>query len=152
MRRGVAALLLLALLSSCSRTIYEAHFAPPAQLAKISEAAARAPFIKCHMPDGRVFVLQQWSIEEGTGLVEGFGIEYDADRNAKSGLRRQSLKLADVALIETNRPYNVDVGTGPVIALAIGTGVSVILSVICLATTQASSGGCFPHATRALAP
>jgi hypothetical protein len=122
----------LVLTTSCSRTVYEAHFAPPAQLAKISEAASRAPFIKCHTADGRVYVLQQWSIEEGTGLVEGLGIEYDADRNPKGGVHRQSLKLDEIALIETNRPYNVDVGTGSVVTLAIGTGVSAILSLVCI--------------------
>ncbi len=138
--RRIAALVSLVLVTSCSRTVYEAHFAAPAQLAKISEAASRAPFIKCHMADGRVFVLQQWSIEEGTGLVEGLGIEYDADRNAKGGVHKQSLKLADIALIETNRPYDVDVGTGSVVTLAIGTGVSAILSIVCLAV----SGHCQP--------
>jgi hypothetical protein len=130
--RGRVAALALVLMTSCSRTVYEAHFAAPAQLAKISEAAARAPFIKCHMADGRVYVLQQWSIEEGTGLVEGMGLEYDADRNAKGGIHRQSLKLTDIALIETNRPYSVDVGTGSIVALAIGTGVSLGVSAICL--------------------
>ncbi len=120
--------------TSCTRTIYEAHFAPPGQLAKISEPASRAPFLKCHMPDGRLFVLQQWSIEEGTGLVDGVGIEYDAERNRKGEAHHQSLKLGDIALIETNRPYDVDVGTGSIVALTIGTGVSVIVSVACLAT------------------
>jgi hypothetical protein len=126
-------LVLLLALTSCSRTVYEAHFAPPAQIAKLAGPASRAPFIKCHMPDGRVFVLQQWSIEEGTGLVDGFGLEYDADRNPKASARRQSLKFDDIALIETNRPYSVDVGIGPVIALAIGTAVSVAVSAVCLA-------------------
>lgn len=134
MRRLVGAVALV-LATSCSRTVYEAHFAPPAQLAKISEAASRAPFIKCHMADGRVYVLQQWSIEEGTGLVEGLGIEYDADRNPKGGVHRQSVKLDEIALIETNRPYNVDVGTGSVVTLAIGTSVSAILSFVCIGVT-----------------
>jgi hypothetical protein len=131
--RASPLLLLLFLASSaCSRTVYEAHFAPPTQLVKLAGPASRAPFIKCHMPDGSVFVLQQWSIEEGTGLVDGFGIEYDADRNPKAQPRRQSLKFDDIALIETNRPYTVDVGLGPVIALGIGTAVSVAVSAVCL--------------------
>jgi hypothetical protein len=137
------ALIVLVMLgaTSCSRVVYEAHFAAPAQLGKITEAASRAPFIKCHMTDGRVFVLEQWSIEEGSGMVEGFGIEYDADRNAKTP-RRHALKLEEIAIIETNRPYQIDVGTGPIIGLAIGTGVSVAVSVGCLASLGKSP--CWP--------
>ena len=126
-------LTLLLATTSCSRVLYEAHFAAPSQLGKITEPASRAPFIKCHMPDGRVFVLEQWSIEEGSGTVEGFGIEYDAERNPHDA-KRHTLKLAEIALIETNRPYQIDVGTGPVIGLAIGTAVSVGVSIGCLAS------------------
>jgi hypothetical protein len=135
MRRWILLAIVLGATTSCSRVVYEAHFAAPAQLAKITEAASRAPFIKCHMPDGRVFVLQQWTIEEGSGVIEGFGIEYDADRTAKPP-QRHNLKLEEVAIIETNRPYQVDVATGPVIGLAIGTGVSFAFSVGCLATLK----------------
>jgi len=124
----------LLLTTSCSRTVYEAHFATPTQLGKITEAASRAPFLKVHMPDGRVFVLQEWSIEEGAGTVEGFGVEYDAERNLKGDAHRQKLNLTDVAIIETNRPYSIDVGTGPVIEMAIGTTVSVAFSIGCLAS------------------
>lgn len=135
MRRTVLAAIAL-LACSCSRTVYEAHFAVPTQLAKITEAATRAPFLKCHMPDGRLFVLERWSIEEGTGLVQGFGIEYAANR-ARIGLPRLvTLGLADIALLETDRPYSVDVGTGSMIGLAIGAGASVALSAVCAANPK----------------
>jgi len=134
MRRAGALLALLALaLTSCSRTLYEAHFAPPSDLEKISEAASRAPFIKCHMPDGRVFVLERWSIEEGTGLVRGFGIEYSPNRTRVGAKRAIALRLADVALLETDRPYDVDVSTGSAVGMAIGSTASFVLSVICFA-------------------
>ena len=129
------ALLLLALsCASCSRTVWEAHFAPPAQLGKLTEAASRAPFIKCHLPDGRVYVLQDWSIEEGAGTVEGLGLEYDADRNRVGPTHRVTLMLSDISLIETDRPYSIDVATGPVIGMAIGTTISAAFTIGCLAS------------------
>ena len=101
--RGIA---LAAILGSagCSRTVYEAHFATPAQIEKISEAGTRSPFIKVHMADGRVFVLERWSIEEGAGTIEGHGLEYSANRVVRGPARKIEMKLEDAALIETNRP------------------------------------------------
>lgn len=132
MSRGIV---LVALLSTvgCSRTVYEAHFATPAQVDKIAEAGARSPFIKAHMPDGRVFVLERWAIEEGAGTIEGVGLEYSADRVVKGPARRVELKMGDVALLETNRPYDVDVGTGSIIAMVIGTTASFVFSIVCFA-------------------
>ena len=117
----------------CSRTVYEAHFATPAQVAKITEAGSRSPFIKAHMPDGRVFVLERWAIEEGAGTIEGTGLEYSADRVVKGPARRVELKMSDVAVLETNRPYSVDVGTGSMVGMIIGTVASVVLSIVCFA-------------------
>ena len=139
MRRGIAALALVTL-TGCSRTLYESHFAPPSQVEKISEAATRAPFVKCHTADGRVFVLEHWSIEEGTSTVRGHGIEYGPDRARIGGARDMTLAFSDIALIETSRPYDVDVGTASVIGMAIGTGASLSLSFICVALGKT----CFP--------
>jgi hypothetical protein len=142
MRRWGLAAALLALGTSCSRTVYEAHFARPTEIAKIAESASRAPFIKCHMADGRVYVLEHWSIEEGTGLVEGRGIEYAANRARLGPPHDITLHLADIALIETNRPYDVDVATGSVVGMAIGTGASLALTVVCLTVSKACFGSC----------
>lgn len=123
----------------CSRTVYEAHFATPAQIEKVTEAGTRSPFIKVHMPDGRVFVLERWAIEEGAGTIEGTGLEYSANRVVNGAARRVELKMSDVALVETNRPYDVDVGTASIIAMSIGTLASVVFSFVCFA----SGGMCF---------
>ncbi len=140
--RGVAAAAALCAVTACSHTVYEAHFAKPSELTKIAEAGARSPFLKCHMADGRVFVLQHWSIEEGSGLVSGVGIEYSASRERISGPRRVEMPISDVALFETNRPYSVDVGTGSIVGMAIGTGASLALTVVCLTNTKACFGSC----------
>ena len=130
----IVIVLALLLCTSCTRTVYEAHFAPPSQVGKLTEAASRAPFLKCHMSDGRVFVLQEWSIEEGAGTVEGFGIEYTADRDLVGDAHRHRLKLDEIALIETSRPYSIDVGTGSVISMIIGTTLSAGFTIGCLAS------------------
>ena len=132
MFRGIVLAALLTTVG-CSRTVYEAHFATPAQIGKITEAGTRSPFIKVHMPDGRVFVLERWSIEEGAGTIDGVGLEYSANRVVKGPARRVELNVGDVALLETNRPYDVDVGTGSIIAMIIGTSASVVFSIVCFA-------------------
>ena len=135
MSRGARWIALAVLLSTvgCSRTIYEAHFATPSQIEKIAEAGSRSPFIKVHMPDGRVFVLERWSLEEGAGTIQGNGLEYSANRVVRGPARHVELKIDDVALLETNRPYDVDVGTGSIIAMIIGTTASVVFSIVCFA-------------------
>ena len=133
MPRGIVLALLLTTVG-CSRTVYEAHFATPAQIGKITEAGTRSPFIKVHMPDGRVFVLERWSIEEGAGTITGHGIEYTANRERTGPPRDLTLSLGDVALLETNRPYDVDVGTGSIVGMIIGTSASFVLSVLCFAS------------------
>ena len=139
MRRGIAALALLCA-TGCTRTIYEAHFAPPKELVKLSEAATRSPFVKCHMPDGRVYVLERWSVEEGAGTITGHGIEYTANRERVGTPREITLSMTDVALLETNRPYDVDVGTGSVVGLTIGTGASFAMTIVCLTNPRACFG------------
>ncbi len=141
MQRGIAALAFISL-TACSRTLYEAHFAPPSQIEKIAEPATRSPFIKCHMADGRVFVLEKWSIEEGTNTVRGHGIEYGANRARVGAPRDITLALGDIALIETNRPYDVDVGTASLVGMAVGTGASLAMTVVCLTNTKACFGSC----------
>jgi hypothetical protein len=131
MFRGIVLAAALVTTAGCSRTVYEAHFATPSQIGKITEAGTRSPFIKVHMPDGRVFVLAHWSIEEGAGTVEGTGLEYNANRVVKGPAHRVEMKLGDVALFETSRPYDVDVGTGSMIAMSIGTLASLAFSIVC---------------------
>ncbi len=130
MKRGIAALALLSM-TGCTRTLYEAHFAPPAHIEKIAEAGTRSPFVKVHMTDGRVFVLERWAVEEGTSTVSGFGLEYTANRERVGAARNVTLGFADVALLETNRPYNIDVGTGSIIGMIIGTSASLSLTFVC---------------------
>ena len=131
MLRGIVLAAALFSTAGCSRTVYEAHFATPAQIGNIAEAGTRSPFMKVHMPDGRVFVLERWAIEEGAGTIAGTGLEYSANRVVEGPARRVEMKLEDVALFETNRPYEVDVATGSIIAMMIGTTASVVFSIVC---------------------
>ena len=142
MRRFIVLAALLFMVG-CSRTVYEAHFATPSQIGKITEAGTRSPFLKVHMPDGRVFVLERWSIEEGAGTVEGTGLEYDANRVVQGKAHPVFLNTSGVALFETSRPYDVDVGTGSVIAMIIGTTASVIFSIVCFAVHDGLGGVCY---------
>ena len=102
MRRGcalsVVALSIVAGAGGGCSTKWQARFAAPRHAAALE---AHAPFIKAHLADGSVYVLQRWRI--ASGHLFGEGILYDADRR----VRREGshdVALARVVLLETNRP------------------------------------------------
>jgi hypothetical protein len=100
------------------------------------------PFLKCHMKDGHVIVLEAWTVDDVAKTVRGYGLEYDVNRERIGPLEAKVVRLDDVVLVETNKPYAFQVGTGSIIALAIGTGVSIGVTVMCATNTKACFGSC----------
>lgn len=147
MARGVSAaatgVLALACLT-CTATRYEPHFIPPREIATIQRDLRAVPFLKCHLVDGRVFVLERWTIDERAGEVRGYGIEYDADRIRLGYAGNKTVAMRDVVLYETNRPYETERPdpTGAIVALGLATAASVSLTVVCLTTAKACFGSC----------
>ncbi len=136
-------LLLAALgLSACSHTTYQAHFVAPSKVGTMPPDAWSAPFLKCHMKNGDVVVLDRWTIDDAAGYASGHGVRYDMDRLQVGAAGPQAVRLADVALFETNRPYEVQRGAEQVAALAVGTGLSLALTAYCLSNTKACFGSC----------
>ncbi|CAN5918172.1 hypothetical protein BH11MYX3_BH11MYX3_09560 [soil metagenome] len=96
-----------------------------------------APFLKCHMKDGGLYVLQGWRIDEPTGSVTGAGEYFGTDRSVESRSTYR-VRLADVALYETNT-----IVTSPgVAAMAVITGVSLAVTAACIANPKACFGSC----------
>ncbi|HSQ63382.1 MAG TPA: hypothetical protein VLM85_09220 [Polyangiaceae bacterium] len=130
---------------TCGPTLYEPHFVPPKHLGRLEGELKDVPFLKCHMTDGRIFVLEDWKVDEAAGEVRGHGIEYDADRIKLGYTGNKTVPIHDVALFETNRPYEGP-GSGSVIAasivLAVATGASLALTAYCLSNTKACFGSC----------
>jgi hypothetical protein len=95
------------------------------------------PYLKVHMKNGDLFVLSAWQADEPHKQVTGRGEQLGADRvRVHAGEHR--IAMADVALYETNT-----IVTSPSIAaMAVVTGASIALSVVCLANPKACFGSC----------
>jgi len=127
------ALAIMGATAAC-QTVYEAHFVQPNNLKRLNELKDK-PFLKCHMRSGNVVVLEAWTVDDVANTIRGYGIEYGRDRELVGQAEARVVPLADVALLETNRPYEVQVATGSVIALAIATGVSLAVTAVCLSNS-----------------
>jgi hypothetical protein len=125
---GRPLLLLLALaLSGCHATLWQARFTAPERHAQLDR---EAPFLKAHTPSGQVYVLGSWRVDEGARRLQGEGLLYDAERRVvlKGKL---SVPLDEIALLETNRPERVNVRGGQYAVMAVLTGVSVAVTIVC---------------------
>jgi hypothetical protein len=99
--------------------------------------ASKDPYLKCHLWDGSVIVLEDYRVE--SEHVLGKGIRYDSTRNP---VERASFRLAikDVALFETNRPESVASARVPIMATVGLT--SAALTALCITVPKACFGSC----------
>lgn len=129
--RTIFLLALVAAATACVQRMYR-ELTPPEAHRTVDE---RSPFLKAHMRDGRLYVLNNWS--SAADAVLGPGILYDAHRNmVDSGAYR--LSVDSVALFETN----VVQPSPSVAALSVVTGISAALTAYCLSDTKACFGSC----------
>jgi hypothetical protein len=99
---------------------------------------ADSPFLKAHLRNGEVVVLQLWRYDEKQAAVFGHGERRDMNRKlVERGELHVDLK--DVALFETNTPK---ANPGPVAALAVVGVLSAAVSVACIANPKACFGSC----------
>ena len=107
---------------------------PPDQAGALDR---QAPFLKAHLRDGRVYVLDKWAVDEGGGTVTGEGELQGPDRRPRQ-YGAFTVPIASVALFETNRvPDSPSVQDRAVI-----TGVSAAVTVGCLLMPKACFGSC----------
>jgi hypothetical protein len=124
----------LPLLASCSTTLYSAKFRQPQHHAQLDR---KDPFLKVHTTEGEVFVLSDWEIDEKEKRVEGAGIHYDVNRKVTArGL--QKVPLAQVVMLETNRPEQVK-AYRQFVVLAVMTTATIGLTLFCVL----AQGACF---------
>ncbi len=121
---------------ACTTTVYRASFTPRAEAEHVDK---EAPFLKCHMNDGSLYVLQSWSLDSPSQTIGGSGIHYTMYRVPidRGGYR---IRLEDVALLETNYPEQFTNEGIPVMAVL--TGASLVVTGLCLANPKACFGSC----------
>jgi hypothetical protein len=131
-----AVIAMMASLETCARYAYPARFVPPDKTEELDRAA---DFLKCHMRDGRVYVLSRWSIDGDAAKGEGRLYNAQRDLVTEGSLR---VPLADVALFETDRPEKIPHSTGSYVVMGVVSVASASLSVYCATNPKACFGSC----------
>ncbi|MDZ7336123.1 MAG: hypothetical protein ONB32_13310 [candidate division KSB1 bacterium] len=139
----IMALSLIVILLGCSafkkinRKITE-----PESFKKFSEGRLKlmrdsSPFLKVHMKNGNVYVLQNWSLDEQRHHVLGDGMLYNAVREI---LQQGQFKIGldSVAIFETNVLEASDAVAG----LMVFTGITAAITIYCITNSKACFGSC----------
>jgi len=130
-----AALLLLPVLSAClpARRVERVVHAPAAR----DSLDPKSEFLKVHMRDGSLLVLQEWSTQHDSGMVSGTGYRFGVLRDtvARGGMR---VPIDSVVLFETN----VLRKPGPSTPLTVFTAITAAMAVYCATNTKACFGSC----------
>ena len=121
------------------------------EIKKVEEITSMDPshkYIKAHMKDGTVYILNNWIFNELDNSLNGYGSLLDINRNViatysylkpNTNTVRSPFKISicDISLLETNDP-------GPSIAggLTVVTGVTAGLTIFCLINPKACFGSC----------
>ncbi len=127
--RFLAAVIVTIAQMGCSSTTWRADFFPMNQRASLGKNDA--PYLKTHVNDRGVYVLDEWRFDEGRRVLEGRGIEYTGDRQVrKKG--RFNIAYDRIVMLETNRPETV-AHTGAIVAMSIVAAISLTVTTICMA-------------------
>src|SRR5690349_6408176 len=90
------------ILTTCS-TVWRTELTPIDQVRGVDESA---PFLKCHTPQGAVYVLREWRIDHASQVIIGTGVLYDSGRRiVEEGYLR--VAFGQITLVETNFPESV---------------------------------------------
>lgn len=107
---------------------------PPDQVETLDDTA---PFLKVYMPDGTLYVLKSWTVFEDRRVVHGTGVRHDPARSV--AVRGEfTVPIDSVTLFETN---TTEVSEA-IIPMAVMTGVSVAMTVVCVTNPKACFGSC----------
>jgi hypothetical protein len=122
---------------ACAQQPFERRLVEPSQVGTI--ARADTAFLKAHMRDGQLYLFSSWTVDERAATVSGQGARLTVDRRTReSGMF--TIRIADVALFETNAPDHG--GAGTIAPLAVITVGSAALTVLCLTHPKSCFGSC----------
>lgn len=136
---------LLSVLPACGSRIVRREFVQVPDAVKLNYAKD-ASFLKAHMRDGGVYVLDEWHVDKDKGIIDGKGEYVNASRQiplSAAGDRSEyfshvSVPLDSVVLFETN----VLMVSPAVGALTVITAISVGVTIACISNPKACFGSC----------
>lgn len=120
---------------NCSGSRIERISESPEQF-NIMKSSENLPYIKLHMKNGDVYVLEKWAINSKKDSVKGIGKLFNPQRELIAE-NNYKLPMKEIVLAETNQ-----IGASRGGALTAITVISGIVTVICLANPKACFGSC----------
>ena len=104
---------------------------------QVDQMRARSPFLRAHLPEGGVYILNEWSLDEARQHVQGGGVQLGPGRDTlATGWFRVSLD--SVALLESNS-VRTSSALAPILLL---TAVTAGIAVYCITNPKACFGSC----------
>ncbi len=133
-RLSALAIVILGLvLAGCVKRLDRALVTP----ATMRTLDGKSAHLKVHMRDGTMYLLDPWRADEALRVVTGTGVHFDLARTA-TGTGAFTIPIDSVAIFETNvvRP------SPSVAALAVVTGITAGVALLCAANPKACFGSC----------
>ncbi|MEJ2196828.1 MAG: hypothetical protein P8X73_18490, partial [Ignavibacteriaceae bacterium] len=127
----------LTLSSGCSPSRIDRTTSPPNEMI-YKKSSEEIPYLKLHMKNGDLYVLQNWDINEETNLVTGTGKQMNINREILSE-GEFSVPLQQIVLAETNHISGPSGYTGVLVTLTVITG---IFTIVCIVNPKACFGSC----------
>ncbi len=138
----IACLLIMVLVGCTGFKKVEREIATPDSFQKLSEEQFRlkrdsSPFLKVHMQNGNTYVLQDWEMDAARQHVIGKGTLFNTNRDT---LRQGQFQVGidSVAIFETN----VIKTSGTATALTVFTGITAVVTSLCITNPKACFGSC----------
>lgn len=136
---GIAVLIFGVL--ACQTYFFRANYKEVNGLLHESDSLKIKPFLKAHLKNGDVCILQDsWGVDTVADVLSGKGTRYDFNRKIVSkGML--SIPIDSIAIFETNQKLK-KTEAGRATALGIMAGLDVILGIICLSNPKSCFGSC----------
>lgn len=103
----------------------------------VHKSSQDLPFLKLHMKNGDLYVLENWNFITSKDSVSGSGKLFNPNRELISE-DQFTVPIPQVVLAETNQ-INASAGAGALVALTVVTG---IFTIVCIANPKACFGSC----------
>ncbi len=123
------------LLMSCTAVFWQPYIFPRNTIP--TEASVK--YVKCHMKNHELYLLENWIINEEKMTISGTGAYFGIKRNLIERGKFE-LKLTNIALLETNFPEEISVGGKT--AMAVMLGLTGMIALFCLSNPKACFGSC----------
>jgi hypothetical protein len=132
-----AAWVLLFLCTGCSLKVQKKALYVPDELAAQQGLDGRSPWLKAHLPDGGLYLLSDWRVNEERREIVGVGTRLNARREVLD-TGPFAVALDSVSIFESNTVQT----SSAVAGLTVLTVASAGMTVYCLANPKACFGSC----------